>query len=75
MDKIVSEKQKNAAAVMVMQRVVEIYSSNQGVTLDEALERFSSSVVYDALFDFETGLWKEGPDYILDLFQREYVSV
>jgi len=74
MDNEISNKQKNAAAVMVMQRVLEIYSNDQNITLDDALVSFSSSAVYSALFDFETGLWKEGPDYILELFQRENKS-
>ncbi len=70
MDEKVSEKQKNAAAIMLMQRVLEIYSERHSVSIDEALTWFSSTPVYNALFDYETGLWKEGPDYILDLLSK-----
>ncbi len=70
MDREINEKQKNAAAIMLMQRVLEIYSERHSISIDEALTWFSSTPVYTALFDFETGLWKEGPDYILDLLQR-----
>lgn len=70
MDREISEKQKNAAAIMLMQRVLEIYSESHSISIDEALTWFSSTPVYNALFDFETGLWKEGPDYILDLLKR-----
>ncbi len=70
MDREISEKQKNAAAIMLMQRVLEIYSERHSVSINEALTRFSSTPVYNALFDYETGLWKEGPDYILDLFEK-----
>lgn len=24
---------------------------------------------YDALFDYETGIWMEGPDYLMNLFE------
>lgn len=71
MDEKVSEKQKNAAAIMLMQRVLEIYSERHSVSIDEALTWFSSTPVYNALFDYETGLWKEGPDYILDLLSKD----
>jgi len=71
MENDISNKQKNAAAVMLMQRVLEIYSEKQSISIDDALIKFSSTPIYNALFDYETGLWKEGPDYILDLFQRE----
>ena len=41
------------------------------VDMDEALTKFAESKVYDALFDFDgTELWKEGPDYLLDLFEQ-----
>ncbi len=55
---------------MLMQRVLEIYSERNSISIDEALTWFSSTQVYNALFDFETSLWKEGPEYILDLLQK-----
>lgn len=75
MDNEISNKQKNAAAIMLMQRVLEIYSEKEAISLDEALMRFSNTPIYNALFDFETGLWMEGPDYILDLIKRENISI
>lgn len=71
MNKEVSDKQKNAAAIMVMQRVLEIYSEQNDITIESALMDFSSTLVYNALFDFDTGLWREGPEYILSLFKGE----
>lgn len=71
MNKEISEKQKNAAAIMLMQRVLEKYSEKNSISLDEALTWFSSTPVYNALFEYETGLWKEGPDYILDIIEKE----
>lgn len=60
---------------MLMQRVLEIYSERHSVFIDEALTWFSSTPVYNVLFDYETGLWKEGPDYILDLLEEEKRNV
>ena len=55
---------------MLMQRVLEIYSERHSISIDDALTWFSSTPVYNALFDYEMGLWKEGSDYILDLLQK-----
>lgn len=29
---------------------------------------FANSKVYGALFDYDTGIWKESPDYLLSLY-------
>lgn len=71
MNNEISESQKNAVAIMLMQRVVEKYSEKESISIDEAITRFASTLVYEALFDFDTGLWKEGPDYILALVKKE----
>ena len=31
---------------------------------------FTSSNIYEALFDFDTGIWKESSEYLLDLYDR-----
>ena len=35
---------------------------------EEALLCFTSSKVYEALFDYATGIWRESPDYLLNLY-------
>lgn len=37
----------------------------------DLMSEFSQSRTYALLFDSETGLWKEGPDYIISLYERE----
>lgn len=54
-----------------MQRTLELYCKKNAMTLEKALEDFSMTSVYNALYDFETGLWREGLEYLLDLFQKE----
>ena len=39
-----------------------------GRRYEEALLCFTSSKVYEALFDYATGIWRESPDYLLNLY-------
>lgn len=43
-------------------------SAREGIPYEEALLRFTSSRVYDALFDYSTEIWKESLDYLLGLY-------
>lgn len=36
--------------------------------------QFAESNTYEMLFDFDTAVWKEGPDYLLDLYEEELSS-
>jgi len=38
---------------------------------NQILSDFTSSKTYSQLFNIETGLWAEGPDYILDMYFEE----
>lgn len=44
------------------------HGSYIGIPYEEALLRFTSSRVYNALFDYSTEIWKESSDYLLDLY-------
>lgn len=66
----VSDTQKNWAAVTVMRVMLIKYSEKNHISFKDALLRFTASNTYDALFDFETEIWKEGPDYLMELFER-----
>ncbi len=61
---LVTIQQKEYAALTTMRLMLNDYAAQQGVSFDEAIGRFASSAAYDALFDYETGLWREGPDYL-----------
>lgn len=63
-----TESQKEGCAVIVMREAVESLALREGISYEEALLRFTSSRVYDALFDFSTEIWKEGSDYLLNLY-------
>ncbi len=45
-----------------------VFRMAQSKSYEEALLRFTSSRAYEALFDFDTEIWKEGSDYLLRLY-------
>ncbi|MCD8120458.1 MAG: hypothetical protein LUE29_13460 [Lachnospiraceae bacterium] len=70
-DNAVSDRQKEHCAVNTMRRMLEKYSIEKQVEFEDAFLKFASSRTYAAIFDFETGIWKEGPDYFMDLYEEE----
>ncbi|MCC8051931.1 MAG: hypothetical protein LIO99_03265 [Clostridiales bacterium] len=70
-DSAVSDRQKEHCAVNTMRRMLEKYSNENHIDFEEAFLEFASSRTYEAIFDFETGIWKEGPDYFMDLYEEE----
>lgn len=65
-----ARRQKEASAVMVMRDAVGKLASREGLSYEEAFLRFASSCVYEALFDFDTGIWKESAEYLADLYEH-----
>lgn len=66
-----NEKLKEFGAVVLMQMMIEKYAEKHKISFNEALEKFTSSKVYDALFDYDgTELWKEGPSYLLNFYEE-----
>ena len=64
----ISAEEKEACAVSVMRAMLEDYSVATGKPLEEGLVEFAESGCYDMLFDYGTGLWAEGPDYLRSWF-------
>lgn len=67
----ISDEQKEMCAVRVMRSMLEDYTDENSVVFEEALLKFASSNTYKMLFDYSTGIWKEGPDYLAGLYQEE----
>ena len=38
------------------------------ISYEKAMLKFTDSKIYDALFDFDTEIWKESSVYLLDLY-------
>ena len=63
-------QQKELCAVTVMRSMLEDYSLENGIAFDDAFFRFASSPAYKMLFDYSTGVWMEGPDYLRGIFEE-----
>lgn len=70
----VSEKVKNTCAINTMIKMLMKYSERNNVSFEDAMLQFARSSTYETLFDFETAVWKEGPDYLLELYKDELHS-
>jgi len=67
----ITDQTKEACAIETMRYMLQKYAREQDISFEEAFFNFSVSRIYDTLFDFETEVWKEGPDYLRSLFDRE----
>ena len=65
----VTDSQREACADLVMQAMLEDYYTETGVSFNQAFLEFSTSTAYKELFDYSTGLWMEGPDYLRNVFE------
>lgn len=62
--------QKETCAVISMRDAVALLAQEKHISYEDALLLFAGSRIYDALFDFDTGIWKESPEYLLDLYNK-----
>ena len=63
-----TDTQKESCAVSLMRDTVEELALRDTISYEDALLRFTNSKVYEALFDYDTGIWRESPDYLLNLY-------
>lgn len=70
----IADEQKEVCAILVMRTMLEDYCKHTGKNFERELLKFTRSRTYESLFDFETRLWAEGPDYIADIYQDELKS-
>lgn len=70
-DSVITDSQKEHCAINTMRRMLEKYSEENHIEFEDAFLAFASSRTYAAIFDLETGIWKEGPDYFMDLYKEE----
>ncbi len=55
----------------LIQDIVDMICTDQGIEYDEAMSKFYNSEVFEKLMDKDTGLYLEGPEYVYDLFKDE----
>lgn len=66
----VSDETKEACAIETMHCMVRQYAADHGISFGDAFFAFATSTTYQALFDFDTAVWKDGPEYIRSLFEN-----
>ena len=55
----------------IIQDIVDMFSSDQDIEYDEAMNKFYNSKVFEKLQDKETCLYMESSEYVYDLFKDE----
>ena len=55
----------------IIQDIVDMFSSDQNIEYDEAMNRFYNSEVFEKLQDKKAGLYMESSEYVYDLFKDE----
>lgn len=66
----VSDEAKEACAIETMHCMVLQYAADHRISFGDAFFAFATSTTYQALFDFDTAVWKDGPEYIRSLFEK-----
>ena len=70
----VSSERKDATAITVMRCMLLSYAEEKGIPFEQAMFAFTQSRTYGMLFDFDTEVWKEGPDYLRGLYNEELAN-
>ncbi|MFA6938367.1 MAG: hypothetical protein WCQ67_09070 [Treponema sp.] len=65
-----SDKEKEYTARTTMKLMIEKYAKKNSLSYEDSLLEFCSTPVYNLLFDFSSGLWTQGPDYLLCTFEK-----
>lgn len=74
MNEQLPDDQREVCAVSVMRAMLSDYCDEKGIAFEQAFVAFSTSIAYQMLFDYSTGLWKEGPDYLRNVFEETLES-
>lgn len=63
------EKKKFCADLILTDAIMDM-AEEDGITWQEARSKIINSNAYTALYDLETGLWGNGPDYFRDFYKK-----
>lgn len=65
-----SNEKMICAADLIFTDAVQDYALRANLPVSEVRDQMIDSGAYDALYDFDTGLWTQGPDYFIDFFLK-----
>ena len=60
---------KKFTADRAITMAAQMLAAEQEISGIDALVKLIKSPVYDAIYDLETGMWREGPSNILEAYQ------
>lgn len=63
-------EQKRFCADLILTDAIMDMAEEDGITWQEARRKIINSNAYAALYDLETGLWGNGPDYFRDFYKK-----
>ena len=59
-----------ACADMTLANAIEDMAEEEHITREEARNKILESKTYECLYNFDSGMWMEGPDYFRDTYKR-----
>ena len=59
-----------ACADLILADAIEDLARDTKRPKDEIRKAMMTSRAYECLYDFESGLWQEGPAYFIDFYKR-----
>lgn len=65
-----STEQERFCADLILTDAIMDMAEEDGITWQEARSKIINSNAYTALYDLETGLWGNGPDYFRDFYKK-----
>ena len=60
----------SCCADLVLANAIEYLAKETNQDRAKIRKDIMTSEAYDALYDFETGLWQDGPAYFVDFYKR-----
>ena len=63
-----SNEKRVCTADMILTVAIEDYAANTNQDVASVRDQIIESGAYDALYDFDTDLWTQGPDHFISFF-------
>ena len=70
-----SFEKMNICADMILTNAIEDMAEEENISIEESRNRLLSSNACKCLYNFDSGLWKEGSDFFLDYYRRSEQKV
>ena len=68
---ILNEQNKELAMELLCAMTIEDLAKESGKDEMDVYREFRKSNTFDIIFDEDTGLWLNGPDYVIEELRRE----